>query len=102
MLDLTNMRCVWFWQLNLKASEFYRLVGLDEQNDNIYGVVPICNPFKGPPNYNYVPESCPTDAIRISQLPDVSNIVSAIGLVNFIIYDHPTSFYTLFMLAIGF
>lgn len=66
-------------QLNYKASEFSRLLGLDEQNDSIYGVVLVCNPFKGPPNYNYVPESCPEDAIHISQLPQVSEPYSCHG-----------------------
>lgn len=59
-------------QLNSKAEDFYKMFGLDEQNENLYGVIQICNPFKGPPEYSYVPEGCPKNSIPISQIPNVS------------------------------
>lgn len=59
-------------QLNAKMSEIYRLLGIEKQAQKILGVIKICEPFTGPPNYTYTPDSCPQNAIRISDLPKVS------------------------------
>jgi hypothetical protein len=60
-------------QLNSKVTEYYRFLGLDEQSEDLVGVIKICEPFSGAPNYTYTPEiSCPKDSIAVGDLPHVS------------------------------
>ena len=61
-------------QLNSKIPDYSRLLRLDigEQNEYLSGFISICNPFDGAPNYNYVPDNCPKDAIPIGHIPHVS------------------------------
>lgn len=65
--------CVFVLQLNSKVTEYYRFLGLDEQSEDLVGVIKICEPFSGAPNYTYTPESCPKDAIAVGDLPHVSS-----------------------------
>lgn len=58
-------------QLNSKVTEIANSLGIDEQNDDLVGLLRICNPFSGPPNYSYIPSSC-SDAIPVGKLPEVS------------------------------
>ncbi|BBH05891.1 hypothetical protein Prudu_017406 [Prunus dulcis] len=58
-------------QLNSKVTEIANSLGIDEQNDDLVGLLRICNPFSGPPNYSYMPSSC-SDAIPVGKLPEVS------------------------------
>ncbi|GMN34340.1 hypothetical protein TIFTF001_004630 [Ficus carica] len=59
-------------ELNSKIPDYYRLLQLEGgQNEYLSGFVYVCNPFDGAPNYNYVPESCPKNAIPIGHLPQV-------------------------------
>lgn len=58
-------------QLNSNMSVMYRLLGVGEENEELIGVMKICDPFSGAPNYTYIPQSCPRDAIRIGDLPKV-------------------------------
>lgn len=64
--------CLFVLQLNSKITEYYRFVGLDEQSEDLVGVIKICEPFSGAPNFSYMPESCPKDAITVADLPLVS------------------------------
>lgn len=60
-------------QLNSKVEELHVMLhvfGLDD----LLGFSEICNPFSGPPNYSYIPDKCPKNALPISQLPDVSEL----------------------------
>ncbi|BFG35791.1 hypothetical protein CerSpe_220650 [Prunus speciosa] len=56
-------------QLNSKVTEIANSLGIDEQNDDLVGLLRICNPFSGPPNYSYIPSSC-SDAIPVGKLPE--------------------------------
>lgn len=56
-------------ELNSKITEYYRFVGLAEQSEDLVGVIKICEPFSGAPNFSYMPESCPKDAITVADLP---------------------------------
>ncbi|XP_024025453.1 uncharacterized protein LOC21392719 [Morus notabilis] len=62
-------------QLNSKIPDYHRLLQLEggQLNGDQYlsGFVNVCNPFDGAPNYSYVPESCPKNAIPIGHLPHV-------------------------------
>ncbi|AES94526.2 transmembrane protein, putative [Medicago truncatula] len=58
-------------ELNSDVSLMYQLLGIGEENEELIGLVKICNPFSGPPNYSYSPHNCPRDAIRIGDLPKV-------------------------------
>ncbi|XVF61359.1 hypothetical protein PTKIN_Ptkin08bG0123500 [Pterospermum kingtungense] len=58
-------------ELKSKISEAYARFGLNEENDSLFGFGRICNPFSGAPNYSYVPEVCPKDAIPIGKIPDM-------------------------------
>jgi hypothetical protein len=59
-------------QLNSNVSVMYEILGIDEENEDLIGVVKICNPFSGAPNYTYIPQNCPHDTVRIGDLPKVS------------------------------
>lgn len=62
-----------FWsQLNSNMSVIYRLLGVSEENEELMGVIKICDPFSGSSNLSYVPHNCPQDAIRIGDLSKVS------------------------------
>ncbi|KAF1861827.1 hypothetical protein Lal_00026285 [Lupinus albus] len=60
-------------ELNSNMSVLYRLLGVGEKNEEIMGVIKICDPFSGAPNYSYIPQNCPHDAIKIG---DVSKILA--------------------------
>lgn len=72
-------------QLKSKISEVYSRFGLNEANDSLFGFGRICNPFSGAPNYSYVPEVCPKDAIPIGNIPGVSKrlLVPQIMKINY-------------------
>lgn len=53
-------------------SVIYRLLGVSEENEELMGVIKICDPFSGSSNLSYVPHNCPQDAIRIGDLSKVS------------------------------
>ncbi|CAJ1929267.1 unnamed protein product [Sphenostylis stenocarpa] len=55
-------------ELNSNMSVVYRLLGVSKANEELIGVAKICDPFPGPSNLNYVPQSCPQNAIRIGDL----------------------------------
>ncbi|CAL0331762.1 unnamed protein product [Lupinus luteus] len=61
------------FELNSNMSVLYRLLGVGEENEEIMGVIKICDPFSGTPNYSYIPQNCPHDAIQIG---DVSRILA--------------------------
>ncbi|XP_004517256.1 uncharacterized protein [Cicer arietinum] len=56
-------------ELNSNVSVMYRLLGIGEGNGELIGLRKICDPFSGAPNYTYVSQNCPHDAIRIGDLP---------------------------------
>ncbi|XWS29698.1 hypothetical protein CRYUN_Cryun24cG0052500 [Craigia yunnanensis] len=58
-------------ELKLKITEVFSRIGLNEENDDLFGFGMICVPFSGAPNYSYVPEVCPVDAIPIGNIPDM-------------------------------
>ncbi|XP_027362638.1 uncharacterized protein LOC113870244 [Abrus precatorius] len=60
-------------ELNSNMSVIYRLLGVSEVNEESIGVIKVCDPFSGAPNFSYIPKSCPQDAIRIG---DLSKILS--------------------------
>ena len=54
---------------------------IDQVNSNIYTIKSeypvkkldyICNPFSGPPDYQYRPQNCPSGAITIGDIPQVN------------------------------
>ncbi|XP_058772843.1 uncharacterized protein LOC131646933 [Vicia villosa] len=56
-------------ELNSNVSVLYELLGIGQENEELIGVMKICNPFSGAPNYTYIPQNCPHDAVRIGDLP---------------------------------
>ncbi|KAK7252766.1 hypothetical protein RIF29_36960 [Crotalaria pallida] len=60
-------------ELNSNMSILYRLLGVSEENEEIMGVIKICDPFSPAPNFSYIPQNCPHDAIRIG---DASKILA--------------------------
>ncbi|KAK3022527.1 hypothetical protein RJ639_046743, partial [Escallonia herrerae] len=63
----------------------YNLV--DEVNANLTNrqadsYIHICNPFSAPPDYNYQPENCPTNAIQIGDIPQVLKLITCIDSSN--------------------
>ncbi|KAL4333001.1 hypothetical protein GQ457_07G007130 [Hibiscus cannabinus] len=58
------------FKLNLKITEVCNKMGMDEQSLEMLGFRTICDPFTGPPSYNYEPENCAKDAMPISKIPD--------------------------------
>ncbi|XWS41767.1 hypothetical protein CRYUN_Cryun17cG0111400 [Craigia yunnanensis] len=58
-------------ELKLKITEVYSRIGLNEENDGLFGSGMICDPFSGAPNYSYVPEVCPKNAIPIGNIPNM-------------------------------
>lgn len=64
-----------FLQLNLNINIIPKELGLDEAYYvNVLDDRKICDPFAGPPNYEYRTGRCPKRAIAIRDLPDVSKI----------------------------
>lgn len=61
-------------QLNSKVTEIAKTLGVNEENDDSVGFLRICNPFSGPPNYTYVPQSCSNSGIPVGKLPEVSKL----------------------------
>lgn len=59
-------------QLNAKSTELYRSLGISELGDELPGVMKICEPFSGPPDYSYMPGNCSKGEIPVSSLPNVS------------------------------
>ncbi|XP_020570918.1 transmembrane protein DDB_G0292058-like [Phalaenopsis equestris] len=58
------------------SSRVYELI--QEVNSNITSLKPsiskleyICNPFSGPPGYNYQPENCSSNTITVGQVPQL-------------------------------
>ena len=63
-------------QLNAKIRQLFILVALQGINVEMLGFGSVCDPFSGPPDYTYMPEKCPQNAIPIGNLPDVSKYLS--------------------------
>ncbi|CAN6698218.1 unnamed protein product [Malus baccata var. baccata] len=57
-------------KLNSKVTEIAKTLGVNEENDDSVGFLRICNPFSGPPNYAYVPQSCSNSGIPVGKLPE--------------------------------
>ena len=50
-------------------------LGLDGTNyEKVIGTRKICDPFAGPPDYQFQTGKCPKKAIPIRDLPDVSKV----------------------------
>ncbi|KAK7307691.1 hypothetical protein VNO77_40969 [Canavalia gladiata] len=58
-------------ELNSNMSGIYRLLGVSEENEELMGIIKICDPFSRAPNFSYIPQSCPQDAIRIGDLSKI-------------------------------
>ncbi|KAF8402372.1 hypothetical protein HHK36_013327 [Tetracentron sinense] len=44
------------------------------QSSSIPNIVSVCNPFSAPPEYQYQPENCPANTIRIGDIPQVLKV----------------------------
>ena len=53
-------------------SEIYNMLGITEKIKQMIGLVKVCEPFTGPPNYELIPGPCPQNAIHVGDLPKVS------------------------------
>ena len=62
-------------QLNSKIEELHKLLQVFSM-ESLLGFSEICNPFSGPPSYSYVPDKCPKNALPISKLPNVSELIN--------------------------
>uniref|UniRef100_A0A251VAX9 Transmembrane protein n=1 Tax=Helianthus annuus TaxID=4232 RepID=A0A251VAX9_HELAN len=49
------------------------------QQDSSFGV---CNPFSGPPEYNYQPNNCSEDEIRIGDIPELLKLITCVDPVD--------------------
>ncbi|KAJ9177375.1 hypothetical protein P3X46_012601 [Hevea brasiliensis] len=58
-------------KLNWKMEELYVLLPSEGNIMDLVGVKKICDPFSGPPNYTYIPESCSKDSISIQDIPNI-------------------------------
>ncbi|KAM3750240.1 hypothetical protein ACB098_04G022900 [Castanea mollissima] len=45
-------------------------------------LVHVCNPFSSPPKYQYQPDNCPADTIRIGDIPKVLKLLTCSGANN--------------------
>ncbi|XP_030538960.2 LOW QUALITY PROTEIN: uncharacterized protein LOC115747066 [Rhodamnia argentea] len=60
-----------FALLNAKTTVLYRSLGIGDLGNELTGVLKICEPFSGPPNYSYMPGNCSKDDIPVGDLPNV-------------------------------
>ncbi|XAR51371.1 hypothetical protein NMG60_11005983 [Bertholletia excelsa] len=58
-------------ELNSKITQLNGFHRLHEQKEESLGGRMICNPFSGPPDYDYAPERCPEGAIPIGDFPGI-------------------------------
>ncbi|XP_057443715.1 uncharacterized protein LOC130735855 isoform X2 [Lotus japonicus] len=58
-------------ELNSNMSMIYRLLGVGEENEELMGIMKVCDPFSAAPNFSYIPHSCSQDAIRIGDVPKI-------------------------------
>lgn len=58
-------------ELNAKMSEIYGILGIDKQAQQMIGIIKICEPFTGPPDYSYIPNACSQNAIPVGDLPKI-------------------------------
>ncbi|KAI3703353.1 hypothetical protein L1987_73357 [Smallanthus sonchifolius] len=49
------------------------------QQDSSFGV---CNPFSGPPEYNYQPNNCSENDIRIGDIPELLRLITCVDPVD--------------------
>ncbi|XP_071730887.1 uncharacterized protein [Rutidosis leptorrhynchoides] len=49
------------------------------QQDSSFGV---CNPFSGPPEYNYQPNNCSENDIKIGDIPELLRLITCVDPVN--------------------
>ncbi|KAK9059139.1 hypothetical protein SSX86_021758 [Deinandra increscens subsp. villosa] len=49
------------------------------QQDSSFGV---CNPFSGPPEYNYQPNNCSENDIRIGDIPELLKLITCVDPVD--------------------
>ncbi|KAD6453379.1 hypothetical protein E3N88_08084 [Mikania micrantha] len=49
------------------------------QQDSSFGV---CNPFSGPPDYNYQPNNCSENDIRIGDIPELLRLITCVDPAN--------------------
>lgn len=83
------MRGMFWLQLNSRVNQVKTSLGVNEGVDGVLGFARICDPFSGPPNYTYIPENCPPEAIRIGDIPVVSkSIYPSMVLLLLLIYPH--------------
>ncbi|KAG5061261.1 hypothetical protein JHK87_002290 [Glycine soja] len=75
-------------ELNSNMSVIYRLLGASEENEELMGVIKICDPFSGSPNLSYVPHSCPQDAIWIGDLSKANKDFNYIVMVIYVVSLH--------------
>ncbi|KAG8655428.1 hypothetical protein MANES_04G047800v8 [Manihot esculenta] len=54
---------------------------LMDVNENI-SVVQVCNPFSGPPEYQYQEDNCPSNTIRIGDIPKILEPLTCSGTNN--------------------
>lgn len=70
-VTLVTISTIWKLQVNQKLSIEYG------------NVAQICNPFSGPPQYNYEPGNCSSTTIRVGDLPRViSSLISRMVIMN--------------------
>ncbi|KAJ6366558.1 hypothetical protein OIU77_003026 [Salix suchowensis] len=62
----------------------YRLVNQVNANLSTIQGVPytVCNPFSAPPEYQYQPDKCPANTIRISEIPQVLKVLTCSSFDN--------------------
>ncbi|XP_021655631.2 uncharacterized protein LOC110646491 isoform X2 [Hevea brasiliensis] len=54
---------------------------VNQVNENI-SVVQVCNPFSGPPEYQYQANNCPTNTIKIGDIPKMLEPLTCSGTNN--------------------
>ncbi|KAJ6289468.1 hypothetical protein OIU76_025311 [Salix suchowensis] len=62
----------------------YKLVNQVNANLSTIQGVPytVCNPFSAPPEYQYQPDKCPANTIRISEIPQVLKVLTCSSFDN--------------------
>ncbi|KAK1430486.1 hypothetical protein QVD17_13256 [Tagetes erecta] len=71
--------------LNDVSAGVYNLV--NQVNANIlrtqqYSSFGVCNPFSGPPEYNYQPNNCSENHIRIGDIPELLRLITCVDPVD--------------------
>ncbi|XP_065868670.1 uncharacterized protein [Euphorbia lathyris] len=61
------------------SAGIYNIV--NQVNENIT-IVQVCNPFAGPPEYQYQADNCPSNSIRIEDIPNLLEPLTCSGPCN--------------------